>query len=290
MTMDLAELERSLHRLAGPEPSAPRIDLIRRRARRRNRRQAGWRTAGVVVVASTLAFAIGQAMEARTAPPAAPVASDRLPEPAVDLFGQLVDAVRRDDAATVAILIQSGVDPHRAVGDGITPLMIAAFRGDVDSVEVLLDSTDAGDVDRVNDFDATALRLAAQQGHVAVVGQLIEAGAVVDRLSDEAGAVTPLMEAARFGQPAVVEALLESGADPHLADGRGRPTVLYALDSAVSDEVVDVFRRIGFVLEHPDGDPARSIVFADRSIDDLLGALRRLDVPAPVGSGDGLPA
>ncbi len=73
----------------------------------------------------------------------------------------------------------------------------------------------------------TALHLAAEAGHDAGVGQLIEAGADVE-VRDAHGR-SPLWEAARGGHAAAVATLLDANADPHGPDAGGRTPLHAAL-------------------------------------------------------------
>jgi ankyrin repeat protein len=72
----------------------------------------------------------------------------------------------------------------------------------------------------------TALMLAAEKGHEAVVRVLLEGGANPE--SAGAGGVTALMVASQNSHDAVVEALLEGGADPDATDSQGVTALMMA--------------------------------------------------------------
>jgi ankyrin repeat protein len=69
-----------------------------------------------------------------------------------------------------------------------------------------------------------ALRIAAEHGHLAVIDQLLAAGAPVDGLDRDGS--TALHEAAYSAEVDAVRHLLARGADPALRDSRFRATPL----------------------------------------------------------------
>ncbi len=153
-------------------------------------------------------------------------------------MSQLIDAVRRGDLSAVEALLDA--DP-RALGrgdaQGMTPLLWAAFQGAAELARVLLArGADAGVKDPRG---ATALMLAAEGGHLAVVrllvpradadarGEALRSAACAGHLEvlvwllDEAGAAleyrgtdgkTPLTRAVLGGRAALVGELLRRGA------------------------------------------------------------------------------
>ena len=66
-----------------------------------------------------------------------------------------------------------GVNSRTLEGD--TPLHVFAWRGEVESVRVLLDAS--ADVDALGDMDETALHIALRQQNEALVRLLVDAGA-----------------------------------------------------------------------------------------------------------------
>ncbi len=292
------DLRLELERLAGPPAGDPDSAWIRRRAARRRRNRRLMRAGGLVLAGAATAGLL-QVAVSRDDVRDVPAAAEQLPAvnaPVVttpvgtdawsaDAEQQLFDAARREDPGTISILLASGVDPDARSRDGITALIIAAFRGDAASVEVLVEA--GASVDATNDFDATALQLAAQQGHVDVLETLIDGGADPNRQPTMPWGVTALMEAARFGQPEAVGALLRRGADPAIADSFGRPTVFFSLDASDPAPVLEVFRDADLVLDHPSGEPERSIRFADHSAAELIEILCELDVRGSSESGTG---
>jgi ankyrin repeat protein len=134
-----------------------------------------------------------------------------------------------------------------ALHAGQTPVMIAAERGDLETLRRLLAAggveIDAGDAQGL-----TALAHAARSGRPAAVSALLDAGARVD-VQDRAG-WTALGHAVVAGQMEVVRLLLKAGANPRATQGHGRPLLLLAAESKRADAVP--------VLAHAGADPDQS--------------------------------
>ncbi|MFK4246027.1 alpha/beta fold hydrolase [Micromonospora chokoriensis] len=139
-------------------------------------------------------------------------------------------AIRSDDAAAVAELLESGADPHRHGTGGLTPLMVASGLGRQRLVELLLEA--GADVLMVEPrMGATALHKAAQAGADGVIGLLLDHGAFVDQQSARLGH-TPLMDAVQYKHETAVRLLLARGARTSVRN-HWRET---ALDLAVRDD------------------------------------------------------
>ena len=96
---------------------------------------------------------------------------------------------------------------------GRTSLYNAAGDGRFAVVRVLIEA--GADINRTTDEGATPLYVAAQSGQEVVMRALIKAGADVNKATDDGG--TPLFIAARNGHDAIVRALIEAGADVNKA-------------------------------------------------------------------------
>jgi hypothetical protein len=265
------ELAAALRQYAGTPP-APPAAVVRARARRiRARRRfgrlamlvaaVGAVAAGTVLGGSSWQRAERSTMVLRTdgAPTAVEVG---------DATAALLDALRRDDHDRAAELLRGGADPDRSARYGITPLMVAAIRGDVSSTRLLLD---AGAHMRITDgYGRTALVLAAQYGHARVIEVLLESGASAETRVFGTG-VTPIMLAASAGAPAAVHVLVTSGADVDASDAIGRSVLHHALDAADPRPVVTLLLEAGATVDGLDE------ATAPASLDDVLAALRRTD-------------
>ena len=119
----------------------------------------------------------------------------------------LTEAVDRGNADEVALLLNEGT-PIEQNSDGMHPLHVAAWRGDVAVMEMLL--AQHPDVDARDRLGKTPLMRALERSRTAVAQLLLERGAQVEA-HDRLG-YTPLMLAARAGHIEGVRILLRRGA------------------------------------------------------------------------------
>lgn len=138
----------------------------------------------------------------------------------------LHDAVRNGNVQEVEHLLASGADPNALDARGNPPLFQAAWTGNAAIITNLLDH--GADVNRRNsETTSTSLLYAVLSGREAVVRLLLNKGARVDfRYRDNQ---TVLHIAAAEGNVPILEELLAAGADVNAADRRDRT----ALDEAV---------------------------------------------------------
>jgi len=76
-------------------------------------------------------------------------------------------------------------------GFGNRPLKVAAVRGDVRAIDILIQA--GAEIDARNEDGYTALHHAVSQGHLPAVQRLVELGASLDAVTDDG--FTPLQEA-----------------------------------------------------------------------------------------------
>jgi hypothetical protein len=134
----------------------------------------------------------------------------------------LVTAVKRNDAAAVARLIEAGADVSAKTSNGWTPLHLAACVGYTDVARQLLEA--GADVNAKDNDGWTPLHLvnddlftAVKRNDAAEVAQLIEAGADVSAKTRNGW--TPLHEAACAD---VARLLIKAGADVNAKGNYGR--------------------------------------------------------------------
>jgi ankyrin repeat protein len=153
--------------------------------------------------------------------------------------GPLVDAAKNAQKETLRALVQKKVDVNAAEPDGTTALHWAAYRDDLDSVDLLLRA--GAKVNAATDLGVTALYNAAQNGNIAVVNRLLAAGADPNLalLSGE----TALMIASRAGKTAVVDALTAKGANPNARGTRGQTALMWAAAQGHADVVKALILR-----------------------------------------------
>lgn len=124
-----------------------------------------------------------------------------------------------------SLLLERGADPGHRDHDGMTPLLLAAYEGHDDVVELLLEA--GADVDETAGPDGnvsaaaavTPLLAAAAMGHMKTVSRLLFWGAAVDAIDCEGR--TALCLAAARGSIEVVRALLDRGLDENHKDDLG---------------------------------------------------------------------
>ena len=119
------------------------------------------------------------------------------------------------------LLLNAGADPEVAE---ISPLMIAAFKGETTTVLRLL---------RSGADPEPALRFAVLSGDYVMVSILLGAGADLNWQDKFGYGWTALMLASLQGDVEIVELLLTAGADPHLLDSRD----ISALEFATHPEI-----------------------------------------------------
>ncbi len=133
-------------------------------------------------------------------------------------------AANRGQAKAIIALAEAGADVNRANKDGITPLDRAAWKGHAEAITVLAEAGADVNVARKSGF--TPLHWAAGSGHAKAIVALAESGADVNR-GDKDGD-TPLHVAALEGYAKVIVALAEVGADVNREDKRGETPLHHA--------------------------------------------------------------
>jgi ankyrin repeat protein len=154
--------------------------------------------------------------------------------------GTLLDAIRRDDAAAVKVLIRADASVNAADASGATPLMHAALLAGPRVIRQLLDR--GAEVNTANRFGATALMWAVSRPEN--VQLLIQRGANVNARASNGWSA--LAAATRHGQLASMRMLLAAGAD--IASPDARRQVLTASFQATSPGVRRLLREAGLVV------------------------------------------
>ena len=140
--------------------------------------------------------------------------------------------------AGVSRLIAAGTDVNAKRKNGATALMLASENGHEAVVAALLAA--GADVNTKLPNGGMALMLASQNGHEAVVTALLKAGADVNAKLPNGG--TALLTASFEGHDAVVAALLMGGADVNAKDNNGR-TALDIASHRGQRQIVGVLQK-----------------------------------------------
>jgi uncharacterized protein len=160
--------------------------------------------------------------------------------PLAPAYGIDSDIGRPDDNSLISfvadeheenqILMLQGVDPNAVSLMGDTALIVAAIKGNRDSVASLLQA--GADANAVNQFGRTGLmeHVSSHAAGVEVVSTLLSGGAEVNA-ADMTGR-TALMESCTFGcGTGIATLLLDAGADVNAKDDRGKTALLEAVSS-----------------------------------------------------------
>lgn len=148
---------------------------------------------------------------------------------------RLVDAVKRQDRAEIAVLLKQRVDVNAPQPDGTTAIHWATYRDDVATLDALIRA--GGNVNAVTAAGVTPLWVACNANtSAAAVRRLLEAGANAN-VAPSTGE-TPLMWCARTGSLEAVKALLSSGAEVELRETRSGQTALMWAVAARHPQVV----------------------------------------------------
>ena len=184
------------------------------------------------------------------------------------MSSELFAAISSGDAARVRELVESDATLAGCRSDdGISARMLALYRGDVEMLEALVDAGPELDVfeaaalgaeERLDDLLAqdaalvyakagdgfTPLHLAAFFGHPGTAKLLVERGADVSAVADNAMRVRPLHSAAAADCAEIVELLLAHGADPNVQQESGH-TALDAARQNGNDALAELLLRAG---------------------------------------------
>ncbi|XP_054887545.1 BRCA1-associated RING domain protein 1 isoform X2 [Poeciliopsis prolifica] len=144
---------------------------------------------------------------------------------------------------------------------GETPLHLAAIKGDVDSVQELLDQ--GADPNLKDNAGWTPLHEACNLGHLAAVKVLVARGALLNTPGYEND--SPLHDAVRNGHAAIVKLLLQLGASQNVLNLHGKRPA----DYAVSQEMLAIFQEaaegIQYANSHTSHSPSATISVSSES-------------------------
>jgi ankyrin repeat protein len=182
--------------------------------------------------------------------------------------GTLLDAIRRDDAAAVKVLIRSKADVNATDEGGATALMHAALLAGPQVIRHLLDG--GASVNTANRFGATALMWAVSRPEN--VQLLLQRGAHVNARASNGWSA--LVAATRHGRLASMRMLLTAGAD--IVSPEARRQVLTASFQASSPEVRRLLREAGLVVVSARADVAGPVLM--RARDDIPSLRHLLDL------------
>jgi ankyrin repeat protein len=162
----------------------------------------------------------------------------------------LADAAKSGDVIALRVLLRQHVDVNATEPDGSTALHWASYRGDVDTVDLLMRS---GARVTANRYGATPLTLAAESGNAAVVDRLLKGGADPNLSAD--GGETALMIASRAGRVDAVRTLLAHGANANARESTRQQTALMWAAAEGHADVIRALFQAGADLHAVSGGP-----------------------------------
>ena len=146
-------------------------------------------------------------------------------------------AIRNDNAGAVKGLLERGFDPNSVDPKGQPGLTVAMQERSLKAARVLLDQS-ALDVNAANAAGETALMMAALKGDLGSVQLLLDRGARVDRPG-----WSPIHYAATGPEPRVVQLLIDRGADLNAASPNGSTPLMMAAQYGSEDSVKLLLER-----------------------------------------------
>ncbi len=138
----------------------------------------------------------------------------------------LADAVRKADVDLIESLIAKGADVNKRDGR-LTPLAIAAVRGDLGSVKQLLAAGADPNATSLNGANALSMATRSCNATQALLRELINAGADLENRSGVG--ITPLMFAVQEELTETALMLIDAGADVQTLNPFGEGILSYAI-------------------------------------------------------------
>ena len=132
-------------------------------------------------------------------------------------------AAAKGDVRLLKLLLQKGADVNKLNHENHTPLFYAAAFGQTEAVEFLISRRSRCGIDQV-----TPLMIASQNGYLAIVIKLIDAGAVVSARVPDDG-MQAIHYAALNGHPAIVTHLIRHDADKNALTSRKESPLYFAI-------------------------------------------------------------
>jgi uncharacterized protein len=139
-------------------------------------------------------------------------------------------------------LNQDPASLHSYSPDGFTALALAAYLGQKESVNYLIEKgADLNALAR-NETGYTALTGAVSQNHNEIAKILVKNGARVNHGYE--GGFTPLMHAAYAGNAELASLLLQNGADPMAKNTEGKNALAFAQEKN-NNQIIELLRKNG---------------------------------------------
>jgi uncharacterized protein len=163
--------------------------------------------------------------------------------------------------AAVRTLLQQRPDVNAAEADGTTALHWAAYRGNLETAQLLIRA--GANIKTANRYGVTPLTLAASKGNAPIVEMLLKAGADPNTALPEGETV--LMTAARTGNVDVIRVLLAHGADVNAKESwRGQTPLMWAAADN-HPQAIKVLVELGAKIDARSAGGFSALLFAARA-------------------------
>ena len=157
------------------------------------------------------------------------------------------EAASLGDLKSLESLVKKGENSvHAYSPDGFTALALAAYLGQKDAVQYLVERGADPNAVAKNPTGFTALTGAVAQNYTEVARVLVKGGADVNHRYE--GGFTPLAHAAHAGNIELVKLLLENGADPNARTAEGKTPLIFAHENG-HGEVISLLMKHGAIQD-----------------------------------------
>jgi ankyrin repeat protein len=150
---------------------------------------------------------------------------------------ELLQAARNGDGAKIKTLLSDGAQVNSVDEWGNTALLLAAQEGSIDTVQQLLR---AGAMVNGRGGAMTPLGAAALRGHTLVARQLVRAKADIDAVG--ANGHTALMNAVSLNRLEVAKVLIEAGANTRVLDRAGDNLLVVCINKNFPDMLAQLLQ------------------------------------------------
>lgn len=159
----------------------------------------------------------------------------------------IVQLATKDQTAAVIDLVKKGTSPDTANHNGVTALMIASYRGNVELIKQLKENN--ASINFQDKQGSSALHYAVIRDQLASVKILSKLKANLE-ITDQFN-LSPLMLAVRFASPGVIEHLIERGAPINQRESEGWSAIFFSIPRGRKD-IFELLVSKGADLHTPD--------------------------------------
>ncbi|XP_069462112.1 kinase D-interacting substrate of 220 kDa isoform X2 [Ambystoma mexicanum] len=171
----------------------------------------------------------------------------------------LLTFVEDDNVPALKLLLERYKDVDERNENGQTPLMLAAEQGNLEMVQELLGKGANCNLDDIDNW--TSLICASKEGHVDVIRELLEWNVNLEHR--DMGGWTALMWASYKGHTDIVQMLLDKGANPHITGLYSVYPIIWAAGRGHSD-IVRLLLRHGAKVNCSDKFGTTALIWAAR--------------------------